>query len=32
MAEIPVLKIENLGHSYGKFKVIENILHGHTKG
>ncbi|MEA3347976.1 MAG: ABC transporter ATP-binding protein [Pseudomonadota bacterium] len=25
MAETPVLKIENLGHSYGKFKVIENI-------
>jgi branched-chain amino acid transport system ATP-binding protein len=32
MSEIPVLKIENLGHSYGKFKVIENISMSIPKG
>lgn len=27
-----ILKVENLGHSYGKFKVIENISLGIKKG
>ena len=32
MSDTPVLKIENLGHSYGKFKVIEDISMTVPKG